>query len=98
MGVGHEVRLSRVGEWETTDGTPYGPLSRVRCPGSQHCLQLAPFENGRLGQHVRNIPGPCGWVGTVIADDRHDIPRDCLIHIAPVTGTDRRRWCGRGPR
>ncbi len=85
------VRLSQVGQWATSDETPYGPLSRVRCPDTQHCLRLAPFEGGRIGPHDRNVPGPCGWVGTEVLDDRLGIPRDCLITIGDTTGIDRKR-------
>ncbi|MFF7944421.1 hypothetical protein ACFZC5_32350 [Nocardia gamkensis] len=91
MEKGGKVRLSKVGQWETTDGTPYGPLLRVRCPDTQHCLRLAPYDDGRIGSHDRNIPGACGWVGAAIVDDRHDIPRSCLITLGAVTGVDRRR-------
>ncbi len=92
MGEGDKFRLSKVGQWETVDGTPYGPLSHVRCPDVDHCLRLAPYEHGRIGPHIRNMPGPCRWVGAAIVDDRNDISRDCLITISPVTGVDRRRF------
>ncbi|MEU1550219.1 hypothetical protein [Nocardia sp. NPDC005745] len=96
MGEADKVRLSKVGQWETIDGTPYGPLTRVRCPDVEHCLRLAPYEDGRIGPHDRNQPGTCRWVGTAVVDDRHDIPREYLINLAPVTGIDRRRWLGGG--
>jgi hypothetical protein len=94
MGEADKFRLCEVGQWETADGLPYGPLSRVRCPETQHCLRLAPLEDGRLGRHVRNVPGPCIWVGATVVDDRHDVPLRYLINLAPVTGIDRRRWLG----
>ncbi len=87
-----KFRLSKVGQWETTDGTPYGPLSRVRCPNVWNCLRLAPFQGGRLGSHERNIPGPCTWVRAAVIDDRHDIPRKYVIALGRVTGIDRMRW------
>ncbi|WP_159843340.1 hypothetical protein [Nocardia sp. CY41] len=94
MREGDKFRLSKTGQWETTDGTPYGPLSRVRCPDVEHCLRLAPYEDGRIGLHDRNIPGRCAWVGTAVVDDRHDIPSQYLITLIPITGIDRMRWPG----
>ncbi|WP_330229987.1 hypothetical protein OHA40_28880 [Nocardia sp. NBC_00508] len=85
------VRLSEVRQWATSDETPYGPLSRVRCPDTQHCLRLAPFEDGRIGPHDRNIPGPCEWVDAEVLDDRQAIPRDFLITVGSTTGFDRKR-------
>ncbi|MCC3328680.1 hypothetical protein [Nocardia abscessus] len=89
-----QFRLSKTGQWETVDSTPYGPLSRVRCPDTDHCLRLAPYEDGQIGPHVRNIPGRCGWVGAEVIDDRHDIPSKYLIGLGAVTGIDRMRWPG----
>ncbi|WP_280244895.1 hypothetical protein [Nocardia abscessus] len=92
-----KFRLSKVGQWETTDGTPYGPLSRVRCPNTWNCLCLAPITaSGHLGPHDRNIPGPCKWVGAALIDDRHDVPNQYLITLGLVTGIDRMRWPGGG--
>lgn len=89
MGEADKFRLSKVGQWETKDGTPYGPLSRVRCPNVENCLRLAPItSSGRLGEHDRNIPGRCRWIGAAIVDDRHDIPREHLITLGTVTGVD----------
>ncbi|MEV6320894.1 hypothetical protein AB0M45_06790 [Nocardia sp. NPDC051787] len=54
-------------------------------------MRLAPFEDGRIGPHDRNIPGGCKWVGTEVLDDRLGIPRDYLITIGDTTGIDRKR-------
>ncbi|MEV6258101.1 hypothetical protein AB0L97_33085 [Nocardia sp. NPDC051911] len=80
------VRLSECGSWATTDGTPFGPVSDVRCPDTTHCLNLAPCEDGRIGAHDRNHTGRCRWIGSTVLDDRHTIARGRLFIIGDVIG------------
>jgi hypothetical protein len=94
MGEGDKIRLSKVAQWETTDGTPFGPLTRVRCPDFDHCLRLASYEDGRVGAHDRNIPGPCKWVGAAVVDDRHDVPVRYMHTLGLVTGVRLHLWRG----
>ncbi|WP_280246280.1 hypothetical protein [Nocardia abscessus] len=89
-----KFRLSKVAQWETTDGHPLGPLSRVRCPDFDHCLRLAPYEDGRIGPHDRNMPGTCKWIGAAVVDDRHDLPARYLHTTGRVTGFRRHLWRG----
>jgi hypothetical protein len=35
----------------------------VRCPDSLHCLRGAAVVDGRIGEHHRNVPGVCPWLG-----------------------------------
>ena len=68
------VPLSRCETWATEGFDPFGPITRVRCPDKDHCLQLAPLVEGRIGEHKMNNHKRCQWIGVLVIDDRNQMP------------------------
>ena len=61
------VTLSRCRWWQLDE---LGRVDMVRCPDHDHCLHMVRLVDGRIGEHTRNLPGRCAWIGIRVTDDR----------------------------